>query len=151
MNNDDGKKIFDPLADALNIESELIPFGNSEIDLIVPDRFQEIVDADYDFARRNIMETLMKAQEALDKLIPLAVASQAPRAFEVIATLTNVIVNSNRDLLELAKANKELKDSGEPEESNVTNNTLIVTTDQLQKLLKKEGVETTTRKAENGS
>lgn len=136
---------YDPLADSLNIDSEIAIFPTSVKRKEQEEQFQEYVDADYSFARENIMGVILKAADALDEVIKVAKASQAPRAYEVVATMTKVILDGNKDLLDLAKKNKELKEIESTEEPRTINNNLIVTTDQLQKMLKDQGVVTTTR------
>jgi len=134
----------DPLADSLNIDSELEVFAPpATIDR--PERISDAVDEDYEFARATVIDTITKATEALDQQISLAQQSQLPRAYEVVATLVKAIVDSNKDLLELSKRAKDLKGTEADEGPRTINNTLVVTTDQLQKLLQDQGVVTTTR------
>lgn len=134
----------DPLADSLNIESELQGFAPPVI-VEQPERISEAVDADYEFARSTVIDTITKATEALDQQLLLAQQSQAPRAYEVVATLVKAIVDSNKDLLNISKQAKELKGVEADEGPTTINNTLVVTTDQLQKILQDQGVVTTTR------
>lgn len=147
------KKPYDPLADSLNIESEIDLYtGDEKLPVEVPeDRVMDLVDADYDFTRRSVTGAIQKAEDALSLIMGVAQASQAPRAYEVVATLIKVILDGNKDLLELSKKTMDMKNAAGIDETPTTiNNNLIVTTEQLQKMLKGQGVVTTTRdKSEN--
>lgn len=134
----------DPLADSLNIDSELEVFAPPAV-IDQPERISEAIDADYEFARSTVIDTIQKATEALDQQLALAQQSQLPRAYEVVATLVKAIVDSNKDLLGLSKQARDLKGVEAEIGPKTINNTLVVTTDQLQKLLQDQGVVTTTR------
>ena len=110
-------------------------------------QFEEFVDADYAFARENIMTTIVKAQDSLDQIMDLAQASQMPRAYEVVSTLMKTIVDANKDLLDLAKKNKELRQverqtPGAPVAGTITNNLFVGSTDELQKFIRSQGIDT---------
>lgn len=135
----------DPLADSLNIDSELAGFAPPAV-IEQPERISEAVDLDYEFSRSTVIDTITKATQALDIQLDLAQQSQLPRAFEVVATMVKTIIDGSKDLLELSKRARELKGTETDESGPKTiNNTLVVTTDQLQKLLQDQGVVTTTR------
>ena len=68
------------------------------------------VNADFEFARENMMEVINKGQEALFDLMDVAKQSQHPRAYEVLATMMSTMVGASKDLLDL-QAKKE-KDHG---------------------------------------
>lgn len=105
------------------------------------------VDADYEYARQNTMHDIEKMDETIDDLMQLAKAAQSPRAFEVLANMFKIRIDAQKDLLELAKRNKDLKEQERSQgETQVTNNTLVVSSDQLLKMLKDQGIETKTRK-----
>ena len=53
---------------------------------------------------------LLRRADALDSLIDLAKASEHPRAFEVVAQLTKTLVDANKDLLDIQKKVKDLKE-----------------------------------------
>ena len=63
---------------------------------------------DFEFARGNLLNTIMKGQEALDGILDVAGMSQHPRSYEVVATLINSLTAANKDLLELTKRKREL-------------------------------------------
>ncbi len=120
----------DPIADAL----QLTPIQ----EILPKEQKPELeVDSDFEFARVNMINVIDKGREALDDMLDVAQQTQAPRAYEVIATLIKTLSDSNKDLLELSKKAKELKkidDSSGPK--TVNNNLFVGSTAELQKLLK---------------
>ena len=94
-----------------------------------------IVD-DYEYARGNMIAVIEKGQEALSGILDVAVMSQHPRSYEVVATLVKAVADANKDLLELAKKRKDLEkvDNGGPQ--TVNNNLYLGSTADLLKLLK---------------
>ena len=95
------------------------------------------VEDDYEFARINLINTIMKGNEALDGMLDVASMSQQARGYEVVATLVNSLTNANKDLLELAKKKKEISGEKEKQPTTVNNNLFVGSTTELQKLLKK--------------
>jgi len=90
---------------------------------------------DYQYARENLKGIIESAQQSIDDLSSIASTSESPRAYEVLSTLMKTIVDANKDLLELQRKVKLLKeDSGRPK--NVTNALFVGSTSELQKLIK---------------
>ncbi len=151
---EDANTPHDPLSNSFDIESAIVPANTplSVYESLIQDpneeiaRFREHVDADFAYARDNIINTIEKAQRALDKAIDLANASQQPRSYEVVHNFVKVVVDSNHSLLDLSKKSKELKAleliAPESGPSNVTNNLFVGSMDELQKTLKGIGIET---------
>jgi hypothetical protein len=105
----------------------------------------EHVEADFEFARQHTISTILKAEDALEKMVELAEASQAPRAFEVVATLVKTLLDGNKDLMELSQRNRTLmtpdrKLQQVPGPGGTTN--FFLTTEELQKKLMEAGVDT---------
>ena len=96
-----------------------------------------IEEDDYEFARKNLKNILIKGSIALDKMIEVADLSQHPRSYEVVSTLINSLSASNKDLLELTVKKKRI-DKTENKDQTVNNNLFIGSTAELQKLLKGE-------------
>ena len=115
----------------LNIEpAENVP-------AIYEKRINTQVDTDFDFARENMMEVMNKGQEALFELMDVAKQSQHPRAYEVLSTMMNTMLNASKDLMDLqAKKKKLLEDDPEATPNSVTNNLFVGSTAELQKYLK---------------
>lgn len=129
--------INDPIADSLG----MVPLEGSLVDKdedisaknkpLIPTQ----VSDDFDHARANLYDVISQGQESLNDLVELAKQSQNPRAFEVVSTMINSLVVANEKLLDLQKKKKDL--DGEKGGAKTVNNTLVVTTAELQRLLKK--------------
>ena len=94
-------------------------------------------ESDYEYARRNLYDIIENGQRALDDMIDFAKQAQHPRAYEVVGTLINNLVDANQKLLHLSKQVKDIR-AKENKESpdSVTNNLFVGSTAELQKLLK---------------
>ena len=92
---------------------------------------------DYEYARRNLYDVIEKGSNALEDIIDVAKQSESPRAYEVVTNLIKTMVDANKDLLNLAKVQKELDKVDKPDEKNVTNNNLFVgSSAELLKMIK---------------
>lgn len=92
------------------------------------------VTTDFEFARGNLINTILKGSEALEGMLDVASMSQQPRGYEVVATLINSLTAANKDLLELSKRKKDLEVDKTP--TTINNNLFVGSTAELQKLLK---------------
>jgi hypothetical protein len=149
MGEDKKKEVWDPLSEALGIDSDIEYVSGTE--LLPPEDSEQAsteISADYDTARRNVINTLLKADDALNDAIGLAKAGQTARHWEVVATMIKTIIDGNQSLLDLSKRKVDVeKSTGELTGGPQTiNNTLVVgSTSDLQKLVKSMGVDTLTR------
>jgi hypothetical protein len=91
---------------------------------------------DYEYARTNLYNIIEKGQNALEDIIDIAKQSESARAFEVATNLIKTMADANKDLLQLAKAKKELEKEDVPEQKNITNNNLVLTSADLLKMIK---------------
>ena len=111
-----------------DIPSELmereIPTSNSD------------VDDDYQYARENLYNVIERGSDALNTLVELANQSESPRAFEVVGTLIKTLTDANKDLLEIQKKVKSLKEETVAGPKNVTNALFVGNTAELQQLIK---------------
>jgi len=88
-------------------------------------------DLDYDYARKNLKEIIKTSKEALDGIKNVAEQTNHPRAYEVVALITNALVEANKKLMDVHKQRQDLeikeKESLRPaEKAKVTNNNLFV-------------------------
>jgi hypothetical protein len=93
---------------------------------------------DYEFARQNMYDIIEKGSSALEDIVDIAKQSESPRAFEVVTNLIKTLADANKDLMELAKKNKELnkddqKDNGP---QTVNNNLFVGSSAELLKMIK---------------
>lgn len=92
---------------------------------------------DYKFTRDNLKNLIESGNYALAKIENVLKDNEAPRVFEVFATLIKSISDLTGDLIALQKQMKEISspinigNSDNPKEDD----TLEITTDQLNKLL----------------
>jgi gas vesicle protein len=126
------EEIFDlpetkPMIEIID-ESRVTPMAKPSID-------QDDIMDDYQYARENLKNIIDSAQQSIDDLSSIASTSESPRAYEVLSGLMKTIVDANKDLLELQKKVKQLKDDSE-KPSNVTNALFVGSTAELQKLIK---------------
>jgi hypothetical protein len=111
--------------------------GEYPVPAVIEKKITTQADADFEFARENMMDVINKGQEALYDLIDVARQSQHPRAYEVLATMMNTMVGASKDLLDLqAKKKKLLEDDPSASPQQVTNNLFVGSTAELQKYLK---------------
>ncbi|NBV27426.1 terminase [bacterium] len=101
---------------------------------------EDSIDDDYLYARDNLKHFIEKGKEAMDEIIYLAKEVESPRAYEVVGQLIKTLSDTNKDLLDLSKKVKELKQKDEEKQpTHVTNALFVGSTAELQKLLKGDG------------
>ena len=130
MDTSSQQQIDDKIADSLGLE----PLNNNQNQL--PVSIEHTVEADFDYARGNIIVAIEKGQEALSDMLQVAQRSQSPRAFEVVSDLVKTLSQTNKDLLELMKQKKIIENSDGPK--TVNNNLFVGSTTELLKLMKKQ-------------
>jgi len=94
------------------------------------------IDNDYQYARENLYNVIERGSDALNTLVELANQSESPRAFEVVGTLIKTLTDANKDLLEIQKKVKSLKQETTSGPKNVTNALFVGNTAELQQLIK---------------
>ena len=95
-----------------------------------------IEGSDYEYARRNLYDVIEKSNSALEDIMDIAKQSESPRAYEVVTNLIKTMVDANKDLLQLAKTKKEIEKEDLPDQKNITNNNLVLTTGDFLKMIK---------------
>lgn len=130
------------MANSLNIELEVEPEANTEIETFVP----EPKNDDYQYARETVRKAVDVGQIALSDLLTLARRTEHPRMYEAITNLIKTIAEADRHLIEIQKLDAEttqIRTGGiknitqiqGPE--NVHNNLFLGSTYDLQKLLQR--------------
>ena len=117
-----------PMVEVLNDSRQIIEKLDAQNDEI---------DADYQYARDNLRSIINAAQASIEDLSSIASTSESPRAYEVLSGLIKTIVDANKDLLELQRKVKLLKQEEDSKPQNVTNALFVGSTTELQKLIKK--------------
>jgi len=109
--------------------------------LVVANTASSEIDADFDYARGQMLAAIEKGQEALSGIVDVASMSQNPRSYEVVATLVNAVASASKDLMELSKRRKELKGESDKGPTTVNQNLYVGNTAELLKLLKGKGTD----------
>ena len=93
-------------------------------------------DADFQYARENLYNLIERGQDGLEEMLEIAKSSEHPRAMEVFGQLIGKLTETNKELLNLHKAKKDIsQDTSGPK--NVSNNLFVGSTAELQRFLKK--------------
>lgn len=129
MNDEIGKSLgLEPLDDV--VEGKIIERQEAPVD--------DKIDRDYEYARSNFYNVIESGTEALEQMLNVAKASEHPRAYEVVSTIMNTLVNANKDLVKMTiDKEKDKPKEADTGDMGVTNNNLFVgSTAELQKLVK---------------
>lgn len=102
----------------------------------------DLIEDDYDFARKNLRDIIYRGTQALDNIIDVADQSESPRAYEVVSNLMGQLTDANKKLLELAGQRKKLKEVGDEGPKTVNNNLFVGSSADLLKMIKNQGNET---------
>ena len=105
-----------------------VPSGSPEVD----------ADVDLQHARQNLRTILEKAQDALDANIDFARQSDNPKAYEALAQILQAAVSASTALMGVNKTRSEIAKKQQAAAGNptVNNNTLMVTTSDLLKMIR---------------
>lgn len=90
---------------------------------------------DFEFARSNMYETIIKGQETLTELVNIAKQSQTGAIFESVSTLINSLVTANKELLEIHKKHRDLTQENTGGKQTINNN-LTISSSELLSMLK---------------
>ena len=137
-----GKKSIDEkLEDEFNLPTTVGDIIENPIVLeamLVPR--QENLDKDFEVVRTNLYDIISKGQQAIEGILHVASEGDSPRAYEVVSQLIKSVSDANKDLLQLHKELKQIKqesNSGNQSAGTITNQSIFVgSTTDLQKLLK---------------
>ena len=132
---------YDPIDEALNIKSEIIPTPESVVSK-KKNQLKKVdendVNKDYEYTRGNLYSLIEKGQEAINGIMEVASETASPRAYEVAGQLIKSVADSTDKLMDLQKKVKEVEEDSNKTTNNVTNNALFVgSTSELSKMLKK--------------
>lgn len=98
------------------------------------------IEDDYQVARKKLNDLIDKSQQALDGMLNVALASDSPRAYEVVGQLIKTTGDTAKDLLDLQAKKKKLKEEDKPKQNIDTQNNIVFagSTQELLKALKAE-------------
>ena len=131
------KPVAEKLNDILDVESSSVTeVVTKEITTVTEPTTS---DDDYEYARNNLKGLIENGKSTLENIIYLAKEGESPRAYEVAGQLIKTLADTNKDLLDLAKKSKELKQDKQEEKSGtqIQNALFVGSTAELQKLINK--------------
>ena len=130
-----------PVAEKLN---DILDIEPSSVTEVVPKEITTVPqpstsDDDYEYARNNLKGLIENGKSTLENIMYLAKEGESPRAYEVAGQLIKTLADTNKDLLDLAKKSKELKQDKQEEKSGtqIQNALFVGSTAELQKLINK--------------
>lgn len=105
--------------------------------VVLNDNNTNQIDADAEFARKNMRDLIDNGNRALGELASVANQSESPRAYEVLATMMKNLAEMNKDLLELQKRKRELAPQSESTKGvNIDKAVFVGSTNELLKMIK---------------
>ena len=130
-----------PVAEKLN---DILDVESSSVTEVVTKELTTVTepttsDDDYEYARNNLKGLIENGKSTLENIIYLAKEGESPRAYEVAGQLIKTLADTNKDLLDLAKKSKELKQDKQEEKSGtqIQNALFVGSTAELQKFINK--------------
>jgi hypothetical protein len=93
---------------------------------------------DIELAKANIENIINLGDDAVREMTEIAKQSESPRAFEVVSTLMKTLLDANKDYVEMSTKKRYAKEEDVSNQTQVTNNNLIVSTSDLLKMIKGE-------------
>jgi hypothetical protein len=129
------------LSEALDIENQPEVITPAKTEIIQPSTNNDAVD-DYNLSRTTFRNLIQQGNQVMEDMKELARQSESPRAYEVLATMMKTISDTTKDLYDLQKKTKELRD--EPRKPNDNGNVTVEravfvgTTSDLLKKIKAE-------------
>lgn len=100
------------------------------------------VTDDSNFARNNLRQLIETSRSALEHALSVAVQSDSPRAYEVLANLINTAADLNTKLMDVHQKEQKIVGTkeGETSPTSVTNNSIVFTgtTAELSTLIMKK-------------
>ena len=131
------------LSEALNVEPIIYKDNDNILNPIEENSFNISETEDFELTRKTMKKMLDKGVAAVDELFELAKQNKHPRSFEVLLNLIKTTSDVSKDLYNLQKMKKELKQINDkptqPDGTiNVEKAVFVGTTAELLKRVKAE-------------
>jgi seryl-tRNA synthetase len=137
---DDKKTVDEKLEDAFNLPKSVGEIVEQEPIVLTPVEKTDVATTDFEAVRSNLYSIIEKGNKAINGILHVASEGDSPRAYEVVSQLIKSVADANKDLLQLHKQLKEIKNdtpASTQSAQNITNQSIFVgSTNELQKLLK---------------
>ena len=121
----------------MNKSEEMIQKLEGNLPAPPPPPAQDDIKDDYEFSRETYRNLVSKSNEAIEQMLNLAMASEHPRAFEVLSNMLKNTSDMTDKLMALQKAKKEIqaKKEADAKPALTQNNLFLGSTTDLQKHL----------------
>lgn len=137
---EDKKTVDEKLEDVFNLPKSVGDIVEQEPIILTPVEKTDIASTDFEAVRSNLYSIIEKGNKAINGILHVASEGDSPRAYEVVSQLIKSVADANKDLLQLHKQLKEIKNdtpASTQSAQNITNQSIFVgSTNELQKLLK---------------
>lgn len=137
---EDKKTVDEKLEEVFNLPKSVGEIVEQEPIVLTPVERQDVASTDFDAVRANLYSIIEKGNKAINGILHVAAEGDSPRAYEVVSQLIKSVADANKDLLQLHKQLKEIKQespASTQSAQNITNQSIFVgSTTELQKLLK---------------
>lgn len=137
---EDKKSIDNKLEDAFNLPKSVGEIVEQEPVILTPVNKNDVASEDFQAVRSNLYDIIEKGNKAIEGILHVASEGDSPRAYEVVSQLIKSVADANKDLLQLHKQLKEIKQespASTQSAQNITNQSIFVgSTTELQKLLR---------------
>ena len=101
-----------------------------------PKEDNEDLENDYKYQRENFYNLVEKGTDAIEGILEIARESEHPRTYEVAGNLIKQVAEVTEKLGDLQEKMKKLKEVPNNAPKSVTNALYVVSTAELQKMLK---------------
>jgi hypothetical protein len=113
------------LSDALGIDHTPVEVKSQNVTVYEPE--PEVINTvkdqeeDYLLARRVLRNLIQKGNDAIDEISVIARQQESARGFEVVSTLIKTVGDTTKDLYQLQKMTKDLKEPTKDSDPRVKN------------------------------
>jgi len=117
------------MTDKLSEIFDVTPVAPTQLPIVSEDAGNKRVVDDADMARGNIKQLIDTAKTALQHALDVAIQSESPRAYEVLANLITTSADLNSKLIDIHSQEKKINTTEKTAttQPSITNNTAIFT------------------------
>jgi seryl-tRNA synthetase len=134
------KSIDEKLESTFNLPKSVGEIVDADTTITPVQTNRDHLTNDYETVRANLYDIIDKGSKAIDGILHVASEGDSPRAYEVVSQLIKSVADANKDLLQLHKQLKEIKQdtpASTQSAQNITNQSIFVgSTNELQRLLR---------------
>jgi len=128
------------LVDYEETHAEIIDNDTNDVAIFESEIDKEYID-DVTKAKKNVSKMIVDGHWAFEKLLLVATQTENPTAFDSASRLLKTLVDANKEMANLSNMKRDAKTMKNRDANgitnNTTNNTVILTTAEILKTLKK--------------